>query len=187
MTDRVFSRAAWFIAGFLFLMCSFLTLRAYDAEESHASSSPIPAAQSAPEKESLKDLRGVSVIIEQIKPNVQHIISSEQARAIVEARLRLNAVPILSKEEVLKTKGAGHLYLKLKILRAGAANQYSYSWQLQLLQRVSLDRDPSFRMLAPTWNRDDMGFASGSLAASDLKEAIKDVVDRFCIDYRTNN
>ena len=187
MTYRMFPRATWFIGGILLFTFSFLTLRAYDSEGRSASSSAIPAAQSAPEKESLKGLRGVSVVIEQIRPNVQNIITSEQARAVVEARLRLNAVPILSKEEVLNIKGAGHLYLKLKILKAGTANQYSYSWQLQLLQRVSLDRDSSFKMLAPTWNRDDMGFASGALAAMDLREGIKDVVDRFCSDYRVNN
>lgn len=158
------------IAGLLFLFGSCLLALSYDGKENLASVGAGTLSQSAPEKESLNQLRGVSVVVEQVKPNVQHVITSEQARAIVEARLRANNVPILSKDEAFTITGAGHLYLKLKILKAGSTNAYSYSWQLQLLQRVRLDRDPSFKMLAPTWNRDDMGFAPGVAASSDLRK-----------------
>jgi hypothetical protein len=175
------------IAGVLLLIGSSLIALSYSGKENLASVEAGILSQSAPEKESLKQLRGVSVVVEQVKPNVQHIITSEQARAIIEARLRANNVPILSEDEAFMTTAAGHLYLKLKILKTGSTNAYSYSWQLQLLQRVRLDRDPSFRMLAPTWNRDDMGFAPGAAASSDLKQGIRDLVDRFCMDYQANN
>lgn len=143
--------------------------------------------QSSPEKESLKNLRGISIVVEQVKPNVQQIITQEQARAIVETRLKTNGLLVLNKTQVMHTQNAGYLYLKLKILKIGNTNQYSYSWQLQLLQRVSLDRDSSFRILAPTWNRDNMGYANERVAASDLRIAIKEIVDMFSNDYREAN
>jgi hypothetical protein len=95
MSLRKPSTHAWLIGGILVLASSFVILQANGRGRRKASSGPSPLSQSAPEKGSLKGLQGVNIVIEQVKPNVQHIITKEQARAIVEARLRLNGIPIL--------------------------------------------------------------------------------------------
>ena len=94
---------------------------------------------------------------------------------------------MLSKDEWLNAPGSPYLYLKLDALRNERNGVYSYSYRLELNQTVLLERDPQFGMLATTWLKANMGLAGSAVAASAIREAIGDTVDRFCNDFVAAN
>jgi hypothetical protein len=115
------------------------------------------------------------------------ILSERQIQTDIELRLRRNGIRLLSEEEWLKSPGSPYLYLNLDVLLNERTGVFSYSYRLELNQTVLLERDSQFRMLSTTWQKTNMGYAGSTVAASAIREAIGDTVDRFCNDFLAAN
>ncbi len=139
------------------------------------------------ETASLRKLAGVRLVIEDLDKDTKTIISERQLQTDIELRLRRNGIRVLSEEEWLKSPGNPYLYLNLDVVRSETTGVYSYSYRLELNQTVLLERDPQFSMLAITWLKSNGGYAGSTVAASAIRGAIGDTVDRFCNDFLAAN
>jgi hypothetical protein len=139
------------------------------------------------ETASLRKLAGVRLVIENLDQDTKTILSERQIQTDIELRLRRNGIRLLSEEEWLKSPGSPYLYLNLDVLLNERTGVFSYSYRLELNQTVLLERDSQFRMLSTTWQKTNMGYAGSTVAASAIREAIGDTVDRFCNDFLAAN
>jgi hypothetical protein len=136
---------------------------------------------------SLRKLAGVRLVIEDLDHDTKTILSEQQIQTDVELRLRRNGIRLLSKAEWLEAPGSPYLHLELNTVRNERTGVFSYSYILELRQTILLDRDPQFLMFAATWQTTNGGYAGSSVAASTIREAIGDTVDRFCNDFLAAN
>ena len=136
---------------------------------------------------SLRKLVGVRLVIEALDDDTKTILSEQQIQTDIELRLRRNGIRLLSKAEWLEAPGNPYLHLEFNAVRSEATGVFSYSYTLQLRQTVLLDRDPQFQMFAPTWQTTNGGYAGSSVAASTIRNAIGDTVDKFCNDFLAAN
>lgn len=134
---------------------------------------------------SLRKLTGVHVLIEDLSSFGKQILDQQQLQTDVELRLRRNGIRVLSFSEHITTSGQPYLYLQITVLENDGL--YSYSYEISLWQRVRLDRDPSFRMGAPTWIRSSTGYAGSRVARTSVRANILDTIDQFCNDYLKAN
>jgi len=139
------------------------------------------------ETASLRKLTGVRVVIEELDQDTKTILNDRQIQTDVELRLRRNGIRLLSREEWLNAPGNPYLYLQLNVIRSESTGVFSFYYKLELNQTVLLERDPQFSMLAITWLKTNGGYAGSSVAASTIREAIGDTVDRFCNDFLAAN
>ncbi|MCX5809940.1 MAG: hypothetical protein NTX36_11315 [Proteobacteria bacterium] len=133
-------------------------------------------------RQTIKGLEGVSVIVEDIQPNIQKYaqkagITKEQIQKDVEAKLKSNGIKVLTKDEWLKTPGRPVLYVNINTHET-EKYWYAYNVRLELKQVVSLEANPSIKTLASTWSIDITGVANiGTLGV--IKNAVDGLVSRF--------
>jgi hypothetical protein len=136
-------------------------------------------------RQSLKDLTGVYVLVDNPRPDAeQDGLSSSQIQTDVEQRLRMAGIKVLTMEEMLKAPGMPTLYVDVKTLKK--QESYSYSVQVILQQNVRLERDPTNLFIAPTWRIGAVGFV-GATKINQIGDGVRDEVDRFINAYLSVN
>jgi hypothetical protein len=157
----------------LLLLCSISTALAVDNEDSRAS---------------LKGLPGVSVLVEELKPEVEQAgLRAAEIQTDVELRLRLAGIPVLSQAQMFLTPGQPFLYISVIVATRTTTDLWPVSVELQLRQNVQLERSPATKVEASTW---DYTFASsvGRLNLRSIRDgSIKDEVDKFINAYLAVN
>ena len=102
------------------------------------------------QRESLRGLQGVEVVVEDLNPSAQvEGLSQETIRAAVELILRSKGIRILSHSERSETRRNPHLYIVVGPEKA-SSGQYSFNARVELHQAGSLVQRPQ-EMPAPTW------------------------------------
>lgn len=125
-------------------------------------------------RKTLVGLTRISVLLENVDEDAQQRgLSAHQIQTDVELRLRQAGIPVADTSE----QGNPYLYVNVQTLRL---ERGAYVWHLevQLLQRVALDRNPSNTLLAPTWGSSKLGII-GADKLSQLRDDIRDMVDEF--------
>ena len=108
-------------------------------------------AASPDQRESLRGLPGVQVLIEDIRPDAQADgLSQEAIRTAVELILRSSGIRILTQSERSETPSKPYLSVHVGTDKH-ASGQYSFNARVELHQAVSLAHRPQHIMLAPTW------------------------------------
>lgn len=103
------------------------------------------------QRESLRGLQGVEVVVEDIRPDAQGDgLSQEAIRAAVELILRSNGIRVLTQSERLKMPAAPYLYVHVATDKH-SSGEYSFTVSVELHQTVSLVHRPQHIMPAPTW------------------------------------
>ena len=103
------------------------------------------------QRESLRGLQGVEVVIEDIKSDAQvDGLSQEAIRAAVELILRSSGIRVLTQSERSETPSKPYLYVHVGTDKT-SSGQYSFNSRVELHQAVSLVHRPQQIMLAPTW------------------------------------
>ena len=103
------------------------------------------------QRESLRGLQGVEVVVEEIKSDAQRDgLSQESIRAAVELILRSKGIRILTQAERSETPSKPYLYVSVGTDKQ-ASGQYSFSVRVELYQTVSLVQRSQHSMPAPTW------------------------------------
>ena len=103
------------------------------------------------QRESLRGLQGVEVVIEDIKSDAQvDGLSQEAIRAAVELILRSSGIRVLTQSERSETSSKPYLYVHVGTDKT-SSGQYSFNSRVELHQAVSLVHRPQQIMLAPTW------------------------------------
>ena len=140
------------------------------------------------QRESLRGLPGVEVVVEEIKSDVQvDGMSQESIRAAIELILRSKGIRILTQAERSETSSKPYLSVSVGTDKQ-VSGQYSFSIRVELHQAVSLMHRPQHILLAPTW------FTPGRLrtvAQQNLRlwiiNAIEPLVREFANDFLAVN
>jgi hypothetical protein len=131
---------------------------------------------------SLKGLKGVAVIIEDLKPEIeQNGLTVTAIQTDVELKLRQAGIPI-------SATGAGNpsLHISVNILQSTSAI-LPHVITIELRQTVFLTRDPSIIVPgAATWDVGVFGQVP-KLNVRSLRDDVKDLVDRFINAYLAVN
>jgi hypothetical protein len=143
--------------------------------------------------ESLKGLKGVEVLVEELKPELENYsLTMIQIQSDVESQLRMAGIEILRREENEKIQPLRMPYLYVRI------NSYKPAWrrevfifniEVALNQRVLLpehSRYPEKPFYAPTWYTSSVG-AVGAMNVMDIRDMVKDLADQFVRAYQKAN
>lgn len=138
------------------------------------------------QRESLRDLPGVAVIIEEVPSDAQTDgLSEELIRAAAERPLQSRGMRILTPAEQATTPSRPSLYVRVGTYKI-QSNQYVYVVTVALKQSVALAHRPQRKMFASTWERGVIG----TPGADNLREATKvveDLVTAFANDFQAVN
>ncbi|HKA55383.1 MAG TPA: hypothetical protein VKJ47_17155 [Candidatus Binatia bacterium] len=137
------------------------------------------AAGNVFEQASLKGLKAVQVVVENLAPDVsQDGLDRSQIKTAVEQQLQQAHIPVEAQAE-------NALYIHLGTIK-NDAGLYSYSLSLQLLQLVLLWRDPGLVTWGTTWSLSQVG-AITPVKLGELDALIARGVNAFIEDYQTVN
>ena len=136
-------------------------------------------------RQSLKGLKGVYVLVESLQPGAERDgLNKTSIQTDVELKLRQAGIMVLTEAESFETPGAPHLYINLNT-RSGSV--YAFSINVRLRQTVRLDRDPSMQLSAvTTWSEEALGII-GRDNLREIRDYIKDYVDQFINAYLSVN
>ena len=138
------------------------------------------------QRESLRGLQGVEVVIEDMRADAQADgLSQEAIRTAVEHILRSNGIRVLTQSESLKTPAAPYLYVKAATYNH-SSDLYAYAVTVEFMQKVSLVGRPHQMMSATTWEKGGVGTTS----PSNMRQVINSVeskVKEFANDFLAVN
>ena len=141
----------------------------------------------------LKGLKGVHVIVEDLQPNVmkyekyirKNRLDRDVLKADVEAALRSAGVRVLTWQEMLRTKGQPVLYLNINT-HESEKYWYAYDVRVELRQVVSLEINPKMKTMVGTWSLNATGIANiGNLNV--IKNDAMMLVGKFVSAYKMVN
>jgi hypothetical protein len=136
-------------------------------------------------RQSLKELKGVVVLVEPLKAEVeQDGLTKTSIQTDVELKLRQAGIAVLTQAEGHAVPGGPVLYINVN---TSSGPLYAFSIRVEVCQDVRLDRDPSIRIIgATTWSV----AGGGSVGRNNLRvirDGIKDHVDQFINAYLSVN
>lgn len=136
----------------------------------------------------LRGLKGVGVIIENLPPEVEKAgLLKKQLQVEVEFKLRSAGIKVLTREECMKTPGEPYLYINININTSKTeSNIYPYTVDAMLIQKVMLLRDPDKITYAVTWSIGGVGSIDKNTLLG-LRINVEEVVDKFIIAYLNEN
>ena len=145
------------------------------------------ASESA--KESLRGLKGVCVVVEDLDPNIEKDgLHENSIKTDVELKLQMSGIKVLTWEEIVKEPGLPNLYVRVNTFKRGT-NLYAYHIDVELHQNVLLERDPKIvRVGATTWRAAGMtGTISTEHNVNLLRNTVNNQVEQFINDYLAVN
>lgn len=114
-------------------------------------------------------------------------LTTEQIQSEVEDKLKQMDVKVVSEEEGLKIAGSPVLYVNISVHKRTRTAAFVYHVDVGVLQRVTLMREPTIRLMSITWNKGQLGHCPSSALAKSLRETVGYLMDRFQKDYRAAN
>jgi hypothetical protein len=140
------------------------------------------STQLAEPQDTLRGLKGVMVLIEEIDPDVEnHGLTKGLLKKEVESQLRQADIPVLTREEAFNMLGKPYLYLNLTTHNTGV-ELYSYSIRMELNQDVCIIRESSIRAGATTWIANVVGIVEARNLPA-VAEDTTQLTDKFIHDY----
>jgi hypothetical protein len=152
----------------------------------------VPKAHPSADSENLKGLRGVRVLVESVKPDLEKEgVTEEQLTNRVEVKLRQAGIEVITSEEYEKLPLAQRvtvpaLYVKVEGIRIMDLPLYAYCLSLEVLDGVIFLRDKQMKTLAGTWMRHAIGY-SGLSNLREIYNHLGDLADGFINDYLAAN
>ncbi len=152
------------------LLCSTVAVRADDDEYS---------------RRSLAGLKGIAIFIPELPPEVEQSgLMNSAIRTDVELKLRQSGIHIIGANEGDGLSAV--LTVGVEVLPSGTG-LWAYDVNVDVRQVVVLARDPSIRLpLNKTWSSGAFGTV-GKLNVRNLREQVKDQVDKFINAYLSVN
>lgn len=125
---------------------------------------PVGAEDSDVSRSTLAGLQGVSVVVEELQPNVLKYaakfgLSKAQIQQDAEKLLRDGGIRIVAGNDWLQTPGKPVLYICINTHET-EKYWYAYDIKLELRQLATLDANPQTKTLAVTWSLNMTGQAN---------------------------
>jgi hypothetical protein len=144
------------------------------------------ASDDAASRRSLSGIKGFSVKVEKINPEIEGDgLKATAVQSDAEGLLKGLGIKVLSKLEGLDEPGEPALHINLHILKLRATSEYIYSIQVAFVQNAYLSRASIEVLGASTWS---LGLVTG--ITSDLgkiRSSIKEQVQIFGEAFRSAN
>jgi hypothetical protein len=144
------------------------------------------AEASTDQRESLRELSEVVVVIEKISPDAQADGLSEEAiRTAVELILRSSGIRVRTLSERPMTPSAPYLYVLVSTYK----NEFLYAVnaRVELDQKISLVHRPQYTMAATTWARNWIGVVGQTKMREVISSIIEPQVKEFVNDFLAVN
>jgi hypothetical protein len=143
--------------------------------------------------ESLEGLKGVEVIVEELKPELEdYNLSVIQIQKEVEAKLQSAGINVLTKEdnEKIQPSRQPYLYIKISSCKLPARRPFfAFYIDFALNQRVKILGNTQLKkyiFYCPTWYKSELGAVSGK-ELSNIIEIVKALTEKFIKDFQTAN
>ncbi|SLM46553.1 exported protein of unknown function [Nitrospira japonica] len=138
------------------------------------------------QRESLRDLPGVTVVVEEVPSDAQaEGLSEELIRAAAERSLQSRGTRILTPVEQASSPSKPSLYVRVGTYRI-QSNQYVYVVTVALKQSVVLAHRPQRKMFASTWEQGVIG-TPGANSLGEATKVVEDLVSAFANDFQAVN
>lgn len=170
-------------------------IQSHGPTSSATSSSPEPNVDTTTAEEYFREknrktlarLQGVQVIVEDFKPEAEKYgFNRQQYQTDVELRLRQYGIKVLSQKERHQVSGMPMLYINVNPLIDEKMGDAAVSYSVQLMEYVLLERNPSIRTFATTWDKSGTRLC-GLKRLDGVRERVRDLVDQFINDYLAAN
>jgi len=150
------------------------------------------SAQGQPEleKRSLRGLKGITVLIENIDKDVEkNGLTLSQLRTDTELKLRKAGIPVVPLVDALKNPNVGTLHISVTGQPISDPDGlYLFNAIMEVLQNVKLVRDPSITLYSvTTYEKSTCATVGAGHIRDDVRNAIADYVDVFINDYLAMN
>ena len=151
---------------------------------------PARAEDSDVSRSTLAGLQGVSVVVEELQPNVLKYaakfgLSKAQVQQDAEKMLRDSGIPIVAGNDWLKMPGKPLLYININTHET-EKYWYAYDIKVELRQLATLDANPQLKTLATTWSMNITGQANiGTLNV--IRKDAGVMVGRFVQAWKAGN
>jgi len=140
------------------------------------------------EIESLRGLKGVWIVIENLEPDIEKDgLKRDQIQTDIKLKLWLAGIKVLTKEEWVNEPGRPYLYVRIGSLKDESELFYAYCTELSLCQDVYLDRNTKINIIAETWSTLVVGLVGKDRVVDFIRDNTKDLVDEFISDYLSVN
>jgi len=139
-------------------------------------------------RETLKGIKGVYVLIEDLNPVAKKLgITEELLKTEVELKLRLAGIRIYSEEEMLEYLYPA-LYVNLNTHKdtGSGIGFYAFSLEIAIKEAAYIKRNNRPDHVT-TWNDGVLGFFTKENSLELIREVLKRVLDRFLNDYLAVN
>ncbi len=173
----------------ILLLIGVFALGAARPDAKHPAPPPNPPAPSPEEaeRESLRGLAGVEVLVEPLDSDIEQIgLSPEKIQQEIRQRLQKAGVKVLTERERLASPTGAVLIVRIDTLH-DRIGRYFYSTDLLLAQQVKLETHEEKEFSAVTWKK--LGQVS-TIADDNVKHLVDQVlrkVDQFIKDYLAVN
>ena len=138
------------------------------------------------QRDSLRGLQGVEVVIESLRPDAQADgLSQEAIRTAVELILRSKGIRVLTRSESLSTPATPYLYVKVSTYNH-SSDLYAYAVTVDVMQKVSLAQRPQQMMSATTWEKGAVG-TTGHSNIRMVIDSVESKVKEFANDFLAAN
>ena len=165
------------LVGIAFILSAFLTL-------------PALAEDSGMSRATLAGLQGVSVVVEEVQPNIQKYaakfgLSGAQIRQDVVQKLQESGIRVVEGNEWLAIPGRPVLSVNVNTHET-EKYWYAYDIKIELRQLAVLEANPQVKTLAGTWSMNITGLANiGNLNL--IRQDVGALAGRFVQAYKAVN
>jgi hypothetical protein len=152
-------------------------------------SSDVRAGDQARHRKTLAGVPSVHILVEELSDDLKKAgLSTAMLQTDAELRLRTVGIRVATEDESFSLPGSPYLYVAVTGIKdattTGKYRGYSAAVELQFVQAVGLNRDPSIRVEAPTWSI--MNIVTGSTVEV-IRKSVRDFTDHFANAYLTAN
>ncbi|MBI3357022.1 MAG: hypothetical protein HY038_09690 [Nitrospirae bacterium] len=139
------------------------------------------------ERESLKGLVGVEVLVEPFAIEIEELgLNTPRLHSEIKQRLQKAGISVLTERERLATPTAAMLVVRVDALH-DRIGRYFYSTELFLTQRVRLEGNEVSELFAATWRKPGTVGVVADDNVKHLEDQVLRKVDQFIKDYLAVN
>ena len=146
---------------------------------------PLLASDDQIARNSLRGIKGIYVGVDPLGLEVRKLdLTDEALKKVMEDKLRAHGIHVLEKQDL---KTPIYLFINVTLNQPPNAPFWVYSITLSLKQMVSLRRDMSIQVPAPTWALTKNGLAGERVFATAITKAVADLGDKFIAAFKAVN
>lgn len=136
---------------------------------------------------SIKGIEGVGVRVDEIDPEAAADgLNGDKLSSAVSNALKKAGIKVLSAAESASAPGKPVLFVSVNTIKH-TGDVYSFTVSLRLEQLVTLVRDQSIKMIAPTWSVLGTGASIPEGLGPDVEKYVGLMVQKFIEDFKQAN